>query len=497
MKTSFFCRLPILLVTTLLCWLSSCNNYLDVNTDPNNAATAQVNLLLPSAQAAISFSVGNDLQIKGSIWAQYWTQNPAASQYRVLEQYSPGADEFNTTWTILNASALADLQKVIELGRAGNQSQYVAIALLLKAYTFQLLTDLYGDIPFSQALQGDNPQNPVLNPAYDRQEVIYNGLVALVDEGIALIDVNNPNHPGTDDLIYQGDMGRWLHFAYTLKLKIGLRLSEVAPDRAAAIVGTLSGKPFPEEGESAQIAYYSGGGSQNPLYSAIAGPVLNRTQNLVASFTAISYLNASGDPRIEAFYQPASNGQYVGIPQGGYASVTPGSPIAYPSAKVGADANDPASALAPVKLLTDYESAFLQAEATARGWLSGAGTAEDLYNQGITSSFVAYGIDLTQAELEGFLSEEGIAYPKDGPLSAQLEAILTQKWIAMNGNQGIEAWIEWRRTGYPSFFTPSAASNIGQGRYPTAFLYPSTETTRNPNNPGQRRIFDRVWWDVR
>ena len=481
--------------------LGGCEDQLNINTDPNNAADVDVNLLLPSAEAGVAFAVGNTLQIYGGVWGQYWTQNPSSSQYRTLEQYNPAPSDFDNLWAVLNADALEDLQRIIDKSRATNRRQYQAVATLLKAYTVQLSTDLFGDIPYSEAFRGDKN---ILNPRFDRQEVIYDSLVVLVDEAVGLIDPSDPNHPGSDDLIYGGDMEKWLHFGHTLKLRIGLRMSEVNPGKAQSIVATLAGKDFIQSGESAQINYTSTGGNQNPLYSAIAGPVLGPTQNLVASSTAINFYNELGDPRLFAFYMPASNGSYVGLPQGNF-NAPAGGPVSIPSPATGADVGEAESALAPVKLMTDYEAKFLQAEAAARGWLPGDAAA--LYQAGILDNFVAYEIDpadiygeLDEDEavtFEQFYADPGVAFPATAGLAGQLEAIITQKWAAMNGNQNIEAWNEWRRTGYPSFFTPSVTSIIGAGRIPQIFLYPTVETTRNSNAPGQHQIYDRVWWDVR
>ncbi len=497
-----------LLAFGLVC-LSGCKEFLDVNVDPNNAADVQVEQLLPSAQAGIAFALGNDLQIKGGLWAQYWTQNPNSSQYRSLDQYSLAASEFDATWSILYSDVLQDAQEVVDKAKAGNKKQYIAIATLLQAYTFQLATDLFGDVPFNEALKGDATIK-IASPKYDKQKDIYTGLLKMVDEAIALINVDDPVHPGTDDLIYAKDpatnkqfdpdvqLGKWLRFGNTLKLKIAMRLSEVDPAAAAAAVASLQGKEFLHSGESALIKYSATGGKQNPLYSAIAGPVLSKTQNLVASRTAISFLEAYGDPRMEAFYSPAANGAYIGFEQGAFAlegpsAIIPGSPVAIPSPLVGANANKEESASAPVKLLTDYESKFLQAEAMARGWLTG--DAKTLYEEGIQDNFIAYGLTATDAS--DYFSQEDIEYPSSGTVAEQVENIITQKWIAMNGNQSIEAWTEWRRTGYPSFLIISKASNIGADRMPGIFLYPTVETQRNPNTPSQHLIYNKVWWDTK
>ncbi|HVI47809.1 MAG TPA: SusD/RagB family nutrient-binding outer membrane lipoprotein [Chitinophaga sp.] len=463
--------------------MGGCKKFLDINTDPNHAADVPVTYLLSSAEGELSFAVGNTLAIAGGVWGQYWTQNPSSSQYKLYDQYSPDASTFGNVWEVMNSDALEDMQQVIDNGKATNKPQYVAIATILKVYTFQLSTDLWGDVPFSQALQGKNN----LSPAYDKQSDIYNGLVKMLDDAIALINPDDPNVPGNDDLIYQGDMNLWLRFANTLKLKIGLRLSKADPARAMSIVKSLEGKEFMGSGETGKQDFNATGGQQNPLYGAIAGAVLGKVQNLVASSTAIGFFNGHNDPRLKAFFDPTPAGTFVGIPQGSFNAQTSGAPISPPSAKTGANANNPKSASAPVILISDYESSFLQAEAVVRGWLSGDAAA--LYADGIRNNFAAYGV----TGVDGYLAQPDIAFPVSGS-AAQTEAIITQKWAAMCGNQCIEAWTEWRRTGFPSFFVLSQGSIIGPGRFPQIFLYPASELTRNPKVPPQHNVFDKVWW---
>jgi len=110
----------------------------------------------------------------------------------------------------------------------------------------------------------------------------------------------------------------------------------------------------------------------------------------------------------------------------------------------------------------------------------------------IEDNFAAYGLE----GAEDYYAQPNVAFPSGGTPAQQIEAIITQKWAAMNGTQGAEAWIEWRRTGYPSFFTVSSASIIGAGRVPQIFLYPSEETTKNSNTPAQHQVYERVWWDT-
>lgn len=463
---------------------TSCKkDYFDINNNPNDPSDVGVEYLLPSAQAAIGHVLGNNFQIFGGLYAQYWTQSTSASQYKTYEQYNPSSDEFDRPWRALYADALQDL-KAIETKATPAQTNYLAISKILQAYTFQLLTDNFGDVPFSEALMGEENTSP----KYDSQEQIYDGIITLLNDGIAAIDEETDVHPGSDDLLYGGDMYYWRSFGNTLLLRVYIRMSDVNPTKAQNGIAGLQDAQFIEEGETAQINYGSTGGNTNPLFSSMVD--LGYVQNLVASNTAISYMNANNDPRVQVLYEASDLGNYAGIPQGAFDLPTT-TDVSYPGIFTGGYANDDASALAPVIFLSSYESLFLRAEAVARGWMTGS--AQEYYERAITESFAYTGLDATAAS--DYYAQTAIAYPAGGSVEDQIKAIITQKWVAMNGTQGDEAWIEWRRTGYPDFFTESTNSLIGSG-FPVRLFYPSTEVTQNGSFPGQKQITDRVWWDV-
>ncbi|WP_205510673.1 SusD/RagB family nutrient-binding outer membrane lipoprotein [Longitalea arenae] len=476
----------LLFVLVALTGISGCKKFLDTNDNPNLASNASVELLLPAAQAAIGHALGNPLQIHGGIWAQYWTQNPTSSQYRSLDQYSVTTTSFDRPWRMLYSDAIADIQEILNLtqGKAAS-NQYTAIAYIMKAYAFQLATDAFGDVPLTQTA---NPA--ITNPVYNPQQQVYDSILIFIDRAISLIDVDAEVHPGSDDLIFQGDMEQWLRFANTFKLRALLRLSEVAPQRAAAGIATLNGSEFLED--DAQIEYSAVGGNQNPLFSEMLG--LSRVQNLVASETVTKFMTQNRDPRAEVFFTRYRNtagtiDSIIGIKQGSYRTNT--RIFSLPSATVGANARNDQSANAPVKFMSAAESYFLQAEAVVRGWLNTGVSAANLFRQGIRASFASYNVP----GVETYLASAPAAQWTEG-MESQIEAIITQKWLAMTGNQGFEAWTEWRRTGYPDFFTVSLATALGDERMPARLLYPSSEVTRNVNFPGIRLIYEPVWWDV-
>jgi len=489
MTTQYIRKSCIVLLVITAIGFAGCKKYLDTNSNPNLSTTASPDLLLPAVQAAIGHVLGNPLQIYGSFWAQYWTQSPKSSQYRSIDQYASTTTDFDRVWRMMYADALQDIQEILTMTQ-GKQSfnQYTAITLLMKAYDMQLATDAFGDVPLTQAATPN-----VTNPSYTTQQQIYDSIFAYVDRAIALIDVNAEVTPASDDLIFQGDMEQWLRFANTFKLRAYLRLSEVAPQKAAAGIATLSGPNTIFLETDAQINYSTIGGNQNPLFSEMLG--LGRTQNMAASETVTKFMTQNNDPRAAIFFEPytTSTGvdSIIGIKQGSYRTNSRNDSISIPSPFVGANGQNDKSANAPVKFMSAAESYFLQAEAVVRGWLNIGVSAQTLFTNGIIASFTAYNVP---GESTYLASAPAAQWPAG--IQAQIRAIIIQKWLAMTGNQGFEAFTEWRRTNYPDFFTTSNASTIGAGRMPERLIYPNSEVTRNANFPGIALIYTKVWWDA-
>ncbi len=535
MKYTKLKLMAFLAITTMIA--GSCRKYLDVNKNPNIANNPDVELVLPAAQVAIAHVVGGQFQINGSFWAQYWTQSPLANQYKKYDQNQPSSDDYNHSWRILYASALTDLNYVYNTASAKNNKQYMAVSSLLMAYTYQVITDAWGDAPYKQALQALDVDGGIVSPAYDLQSEIYDAIIAKTDAALALIDESAVIHPGSDDLMYGGDMGLWRKFGNTLKLKIAIRLSEINPARSQSLIAETTSDPnftgfIMSAAEEAKISFSAAGGSQNPIYSEIVG--VGNTQNIYGSKTCIDSMNSNFDPRAYIFYVPTGSG-VVGITQGDFNNAANASGKSIASHFVGAEANNTESGAAPVRFISSYESLFLQAEATARGWLTGSGTDQELFEAGIAESFNAYLTNDDVAEIirdslpgeynefvvdlnysiyryihgdtvTGYLGGDTVensnlpaanwgAYPSGGTVQEKVRHIITQKWFSMCGNQGFEAWTEWRRTGYPDFLITSVNSLIGAGK-PVRFIYPTEEINLNANFPGVKQITQKVWWDA-
>lgn len=486
-----FKRIFFLITITagMLAPFSSCKKILDVNTDPNNSTQASIDLVLPSALGYTAYNMANRYQILGGLWAQYWTQGPTASQYRTIDQYAIVSTDFNTPWNSLYSGPLQDMKYIIDEATAAGRNNYAAIGKFMQAYIYQYLTDLHGDIPFSQALDASNA-----TPGFDTQEQVYDGLIKLVDDGLALLSESSSDHPGNDDLYYQGDMSAWHKFANTLKLRIYLRQAYVRPSVAQAGIQAMytAGAQFLGTGDDADMQFTTTTFNQHPLYMTFQALT---SANLIASNTALEYMENSNDPRIDVLYQRATaapnSGNHAGIDQGNGPNL-PGTQNDRSYSKPGPAVGGPdGGAAAPVILMSAAESYFLQAEAVLRGW--GSGNAQTLYENAIKASFAYW--QLSNAQATTFLGQPSVNYPAAGSTEEKLKAIISQKWISMDGTQNLEGWTEWRRTGYPDIFEVSATSNIGN-KFPVRILYPDIEVTRNPNTPPQKTVTDKLWWDV-
>ena len=477
-------RIALFVFPAVLLLSSGCKKFLNVNQDPNNLATAQPAQLLPTIEASLGVALGDDYYPFGNMWAQYFTQSTIGSQYKTIDQYEQQNSDFNYAWMHLYQNTLINTQLMIT-NSVGNPTllQYLGIGYVLKAYTLQLTTDAFGDVPNAQALEGSANKNPT----YDKQQIVYDSIFSLLQQGEALMNNADPNNPGSADLIFQGNMDNWIAFANTLELRAYLRLTQIDPAEAQAGVQALYASNASFLTTNAQMTYSSTGGNQNPFY--IKEVSLNEVINLMASQTIVSAFKRNNDARQFVLFDSVAGtvDTISGLAQGAAAAFT-NVLFSTPSALVAGDPQDPNSALAPVILISQAESDFLQAEAVARGW--GQGSASSLFTAGIQASFATDGIPDSAANY--IANAPDAQFPAAG-VTNQLKAIITQKYYAMCGSQGFEAWTEWRRTGYPTFFVPSAAN--GGRTYPLRFLYPQLELTGNLNYPGTVAETTPVWWD--
>ncbi|MEJ8758204.1 SusD/RagB family nutrient-binding outer membrane lipoprotein [Pontibacter sp. H259] len=466
-------------IMAMLFVTASCDDFLDVNTDPNNPANAPVELLFPAAVVSTAGTVGGQYAILGGLWSQYYAQNNASNQYKDIDSYNIIASNgtFGGRYQELYSGALRDYETIRERSRTTGQWDAYLMATVMQSYTYQVLTDLYGDIAIDEALQGANGN---VNPVFREGPAVYDTLIARIDYALAQDFPEEDASSGLadNDVVFGGDMEQWVRFANTLKLKIFIRQAYARPSVSQAGIEAMyaAGAEFLVSDAKLDI-FEDVTSRRNPLYEMDQSTALNTNQNLKASETLFGFLEDNNDPRLEKLYLEATNGGYRAMPQGGFNLTTAQlNPLSVSRALIEPDA--------PVYFISEAESYFLQAEAAARGW--GTGDAAALYNAGVDASFAQMG------------AARGGLYPyPGGGLEAQLEAIITQKWVALAGTyQGLEAYLEQLRTGYPDFFTYSLEGVTG-GAFPKRLPLPDIVSQRNPNAPQTpAAITAPIWWDV-
>ncbi|UYZ62595.1 SusD/RagB family nutrient-binding outer membrane lipoprotein [Hymenobacter weizhouensis] len=502
---------------------------LDINKDPNNPATADVSLVLPSGQGTASFIMGGQYNILGEILAQH--MGAMGAQYRGYDQYNLSSGTLDGfQFQALYAGALRDFEYVIQEGTKSGEWRMVGIAKILKAHTFQVLTDLYGDLPFSQALQPE----VTITPAYDKQRDIYAGLHTLLTEAVADIGKKQGRFPGLADLHYraatEADMNRWVRLANTLRLKLYLRTSEVDPAGAqagvAGLFSRLTTTDFMLSGEDFQFNHTANAGAENPFYQANSRlPNQLAVSRTLGSSVIINPAQGLVDPRFRVYFvdwdlsTPSVFDFFFREPgsSDGFRWSTPGpwffgQNFANANNRPAADfpgipATDAPAKARPTLLLTYEESLFLRAEAAVRGWSTEGAQAITLYNNGVAWAMGRYGI--TAAEYNTYIANPRFNLVGVTTTPDRIGRIIWQKWISLYGTNGLEAWAEARRTdgilsstGQPPIPLRAPLVNfIGGNRLIKRLPYPDSELQRNPNvsstglAPGD--IVTPVWWDVK
>ncbi|MGY0039620.1 SusD/RagB family nutrient-binding outer membrane lipoprotein [Pedobacter sp. NJ-S-72] len=374
--------------------------------------------------------------------------------------------------------------------QARSDWKYNLMATVMKAYSFQVLVDLYDKVPYSEAFLGAAN----LQPKFENGDVVYNGLLAEIDAALAKDYMGGTaltTAQKNTDFLFAGDMNLWKQFANTLKLKMYLRMINANPAAAQAGINKL----FQDNAVflSVGVGIKTWGGTpnnSNPFYEFNIRR-LNTSTNIRASVTFVSWLTEKNDPRIVNYF---GSDPVIPMNQGDFAATNAQQPT-YGDATVFVQ-----SPKDPVWFITKAESYFMQAEALER--YAGGSGAEAAYNNGLQAAF-----DQAGKTLSGDLATT-YAYPAAGSLENKIEAIITQKWASFPGTHDIEAYFEQQRTGYPKFspvYSTNPAYIPGQlviitpnsvtaGLPPRRLVLPAAVTDRNSNAPAAVPITTKVWW---
>lgn len=468
--------LPVLVL------LASCQKQLeDINTNPNEVTDPQPDYLLSNGiKSSVDTYWGPEATMEGSLlYIQYW----AKIQYTDPDRYIPSAANIQTVWSNFYAQGIQDFTTLGQLGDTLGNPNYKATAVIMRSWLFQVVTDLFGNAPYTQAA---NIQQ-YLTPKYDEQKDIYKGILAELKAAVAQIDV--AGNPIQGDLLFNGNMLRWKKFANSLRLRIALRIADRLPDDAKTVfdeIGANDALLIASNAENVQLNYLASP-NQNPV-----GRNRETRNDYRISKAIVDKLKALNDPRLTIY---AANPKDTSVHQ--IIGVTNGLSVDS-AARLGFDKTSDAGTVftattAPAVLFTYAELLFIKAEAAQRGWLSG--TAADYYRQAVSASLKQYGVN--DADIATYLGQASIAYNT----ANYKQSIGDQKWLALFGNS-LEAFAEWRRLDYP-LLTPAYTGALN-GLIPQRFTYPSTEQAVNRVNyraavasQGADLLTTRLWFDVK
>lgn len=486
--------------------LSSCEEFLDVNENPNLPISSNLPISAKLSGALVSTVNQETIQLNqlGAFWGGYWsTNNDGANLFFDLKTYNgPGIRSQRDGIPVWENGYNNILYfRLIEKEAAAEGIQfYVGVSKIMQGWLFLRLVDVYNNIPFDQAAEG----NQFLNPTYERGEDVYRKSIDLISEGIlALKAANNIPANSGGDLIFQGDKGKWIQFANTIKLRGLIRQSEKGdPAYIRQELGKIQqeGSGFLGEGLHAAVnpGYLNTAGKMNPFweqyYRDVQGNATANYQNIRPTTYLIDQYISRNDPRLEKLYV-AINGSYHGAifgnPDAGDAIYARERTSAFKGPRE--NNGQPTGLFKSINqssiLLGSFESLFLQAEAAERGWIEGS--AKIYYELAIKESFIYLTLDLSSFEIYNAQSNVNL----DGAEN-KLERIINQKWLAMNSINSIEAWNDYRRLGLPHF--PATAASGITGR-PLRLMYPETERGTNLEQvlaqDGDMMLVDKVWWN--
>jgi len=459
---------------------ASCKKELaNINKNPNATENPQPGYLLTAAEkltADAYWGVDNNLN-SSLLFVQHW----AKIQYTDPDRYIFNNSSFTSLWKTLYSQSITDLNQVIAIGDQQANANYKGVALTLRSWVFQILTDAYGDIPYTQAGKIDS----FLTPAYDPQRTVYLGLLADLKNAQSLLDPAGPAIAG--DPIYGGNIGNWKKFVNSLRIRIALRIADQEPALAKQVftdIQSEGGAFFTSNSDLAELVYQDSP-NQNPV-----SLTFDTRQDYRISKTIVDRLTALNDPRLPVYAQPTDDAPhgYVGVPNG----LLTGDANNLGLSKTSRPGDYFRAPHAPAVIMSYAEVLFDQSEAVSRGFITGDAAA--LYKQAILASLDQYGID-DATVTANYLGQAAVQYNA----ANYKQSIGDQKWIALYG-QGLEAFAEWRRLDYPQL-APAVAGTLS-GKMPVRFIYPGSEQSLNGANyqkgvadQGPDLLTTKLWFD--
>jgi hypothetical protein len=498
-------KLIITILAVTVIGISSCEKWLDINQNPNDAITTTPYLLLPGVLTTWGSDVQSLTTLSGA-WMGYWTHAGGWSGWYSEKKYEITANYLNLFGYY--TGALADNYYI--RANAANNRLYPALTDVVDSWYYSRLVDCYGDVPYTEACQPDK----TLTPKYDDAETIYLDLINRLDTAMVTFTkataATDKTVPGTTyywksnshDVIFNGDFLLWRSFANTMKLRLVMRLSNVkTPAELTAMMASSVAYGFITADVSLTPGYSASSGKTNPWWNTFGKSYDAVTTNANTQYVLNSYfyekLTNLTDPRLTKFFwAPASapGGALKPIPYG-----TDGDLKKQPNSTVAANytyvyiANDWASnaggngALDRTKIFTYTEALFLQSEAALKGIITST-TPQAAYTAGVTASLTA--AKVSGAAQTTYLAQPAVAWNGSETDAQKLARIINQKYIANYFLNMFESYCDYRRTGYPNPKDPTLTTQmlsyypggVIRRQIPRIFPYPQADYDVNRTN---------------
>jgi hypothetical protein len=467
---------------------ASCKKYLDVNVTPNNPTAVPPSIILPVTTIGMAFANSNDLGRATEALVQHIAG--VANQTAQYDIYNLDGN-FDNQWNgEIYGNVLNNLQILIDQ-QSTTSPAYSGIAKIEMAYVYSLATDLWGEVPYSQAAQGLKYPTP----RFDKQEDIYQGnatlgitsLLDMVKSGLAdLAKTSNLLVPGKDDVIYGGNLTKWTRAGNSLLLKLAIQISNKNPALATStIASVITGNNYINDNTlDFEVPFSATTGNQNSIYTFNN---LNRTGDQMLSTRLLNFAKNVVNDTVRL-------GKFFTKPTGNFVSFDNGSTAAIPALATRSKYNTYLTGTAgeaPIRLITYSQVQFILAESAVI--LGTAGVANTYYQNGIKASMQKVG--MTQAEIDAYFTNPANAaiVTLTGTPEQQRLQIINQKYFSLIGN-GIEAYNDYRRTGYPGLSLVNNAQGDNPNVLPTRLPYTQTELSSNPNAPNPRPKTDVKLW---
>ncbi len=478
--------------------LFSCDNYLDVNESPNdpNASLITPNLSISAAQTGSYSVLVRRMNELGNVFMNNWGANVNSFTGGYAEEFgiTMSNNFYEDIWNSLYRNTY-EYTNIINYP-SDNYDHHKAIAKIMKSFYFQYLVDLYGDVPYFEAHLGANN----VNPRYDDDQAIYRDLIVQIDSAIDMID-NAPATTvavGSEDVMLGGDMDAWVKFANTLKLRILLRQSSKGAADGATTTDAATLTYLNAQFAALDNNFVDRNVTINPGYSNAKDAQQNPWMNLMVNLneTTVTYRTAYNFRRASSYIAGQLNNNpvdprrgrlfglvgtaVVGVTQGDASQPTGTAPLNLSTLGPGVVIRSSQDGY--VMLLA--ESLFLQAEAAERGFI--AGDAQALFDAGVAASLSHLG-----ATAGTYVADVNAVSGKGYTASTnKIQAIMYQKSIALCNTNGVEAWIEYTRTGFINNIPMPMGSTSPTGKKPLRLMYPTSELASNSANVPAESIAD-------